>query len=245
MRGLSLGLGLELGPTSSGPAWTPLSLPNLQLWGKASSGTVPFIDYGPNGLSFSVSTGTPTYNATDANFNNQPTCSFNGSAAMTIPNIAALQIVGGITILAVIRFASFSTYNCVVAKGVSGSTCEYDLYVQSNSELFATRRASGSTNQVNTPAIFGTGSAFAIGYTDDGSGSSTSAQTYKNGSAQTTNRVTSGTTSTTTNALFIGKRSDGASILNGTLAELIICSSVLSSGNLSTYETYAHATWGT
>lgn len=229
MRGLGLGLGLSGG----GPLWTPKNLSSLVLWAKPDA-TAILKDFGPNNLASSIGAGTPTYVSQSSFFANAPSARFNGSSAVTFANTAALQIVGDITIVMAINITTHGSLDCLIAKGTSATTCEYDIFAQNLSPeiVTATRRGGTIDQAVTTAGQMVPGTSYIFAFTSTGAGGGQ--KMYFNSTTQAAmTQSSSGTASATTSALWIGQRSDAATKLTGDIGQVVLCNSVLSATDLS------------
>jgi hypothetical protein len=216
-----------------GGAFTPANLSSLVFWAQAdslSSSPVSSWSYGAGNLTQGTGGSQPTWTASSAHVNNQPSVLYNGSKVMSAANTSALQLTGSLTICTVIYFTTLGSFNTVVSKG---ATSEFDVYVSSaGTPVFINSNIGAIAGNAGTISA-ATKTILTITFSAGGSG----VAFYVNGTAAGTN-ASAGAPASTTNAVFVGQRSDAGTTLNGEQPQVILCNTALSATDLTSLHRY-------
>jgi hypothetical protein len=204
----------------------PATIPGVVLQLDAatlSASPVSSWSYGAGNFTQATGASQPLWTASSANVNNLPSVVYDSTKVMSAPSTTALQLVGDMTIATVMYFAATPSLFTVVSKGVTGGI-EFDVYLQNSSVAFGR----GLTGVISPVLV--TGQLCSLILTIMGK----TATFYVNGRQMCTGPTTGLGPGATSNAIFIGQRTDAGTKLNGEQPELLLVNRALTPIEIAT-----------
>lgn len=231
--------------------WSPADLPDLELWLRGDSftydTTATWADLSGNGRDFTqTGTNRPTIDGTG--LNGKQTLDFDRAASQYLTGNGDTLFNTGTayTVVAVLKNASFGganeyhTWASFKGNTMWVSWLTNDVFYGDGAMGFANSKTMTAT------ASWGTSAYNLLVTTYNGSGDSTGSNytIEKNGASQTV--VGPRATSAGNNLNVVGRfgSTGGSDYYDGQIAEIIVMSSVISAGNLTSLETYINSRYG-
>ena len=249
-------LGIMASSTPS--TFTPLSLPNLKAWYDASdtstitggSAVSQWNDKSANGFNLSQSTSTKKPSSGTRTLNGLNTIDYDGTndflQAATASDWTFLSNTGASTAFAVFILDDLNP-NAWLSTHTIGTTIGFSVFYNTALTAFV----SNSTVDVVynfTSQTVSTGNGYAYWLTDPATATAANrSEIYWNGTLQNKNNTVTATASSSAPyyALGVGGRAnDDAYSFNGAMAEIIIVSGLMSSGDITKTKNYLTTKWG-
>ena len=191
----------------------------------------------------STSTARPTYRSAPTGFNGKPALQFDGSND-TIGTAGFALTSLDLTVFAVIRATDYANFNGIISKtDASGNPKGMDFYLITSTGIprFLRRSGFGANYNVDGTSAPGTSTTRVVEVVQ----ASTTISHYRDGAA---NGSGSGGTITidddATKGLIVGNRTDGFTKFKGYIAEVLLYSAAVSSGDRLSIRQYLGTKYG-
>ena len=215
---------------------------NLALWLRADAGVLTdaggnvsqWLDQSPNANNAmaAASPHRPAFLA--SSINGEPALSFSAASLQFLTNApsSSLAIAGDISIFVLANMADASMSRTLVAKAKVNQPAPYDYYYGASKVTFL--RGNGTVNgSLNSSTLPSAGVAHLFGVVMAGTAVTNYTDANTNGIGTISTTIADAGT-----PLYIGARDDFGTIMNGTIAEIMIFSQALSGMDLTNVNTY-------